>query len=331
VIALPFNMICTVITGFRAAWHSGWGGDGGVRIVVGLTAGLAGVVLLITPFAVEDVPGTLNHLRWAYTPVRYGMCFLSLAVICLALTLDMLAHWMQLTTSMRPSLGVAARHLPAAGLVVATAYRLTCQHQMVDLWDLTDAVLITGHVLLFGWVCYLLWRLAGRLRPALIVLASAALTIGCATAIGSLSRGWHTGYRAFYGNLFNTPIIQEPETAMPVGGQVCVLDYRSFPFFGSARQYRVCQPPRIPSPAWASSYFQAEQVSLVAFNVDVDCSTRGWRACATWLEENPDVFIPVTVSSGQFALYRVDLEALRHLPPERAGPVFLPTINLTEP
>jgi hypothetical protein len=35
-----------------------------------------GLALAVTPFAVEDQPGTLNHLRWGYGPVRYGLCLL---------------------------------------------------------------------------------------------------------------------------------------------------------------------------------------------------------------------------------------------------------------
>ena len=40
-------------------------------------------VLWVTPYLVEDQPGSLNHLRWAYTPARYGLCFSTLSVVCL--------------------------------------------------------------------------------------------------------------------------------------------------------------------------------------------------------------------------------------------------------
>ena len=44
--------------------------------MVGLLVG-TGLLLGITPFAVEDDPGTLNQLSWSwpYCPVRYGLCF----------------------------------------------------------------------------------------------------------------------------------------------------------------------------------------------------------------------------------------------------------------
>ena len=45
----------------------------------------SGAVWLVTPFSVEDEPGTLNQLRDGYCPVRYGLCFLSLAVIAFTL------------------------------------------------------------------------------------------------------------------------------------------------------------------------------------------------------------------------------------------------------
>ena len=51
------------------------------RAAVAVAAVGACGVLLITPFAVEDSPGSLNQLRWGYCPVRYGMCFLCLAMV----------------------------------------------------------------------------------------------------------------------------------------------------------------------------------------------------------------------------------------------------------
>ena len=46
----------------------------------------------MTPFAVEDDPGTLNQLRWKYCPARYALCFLSLTIIGLAVVLNDLAR-----------------------------------------------------------------------------------------------------------------------------------------------------------------------------------------------------------------------------------------------
>lgn len=50
---------------------------------VGIAAILAFLVLLVTPFAAENVEGTLNQLRGGYSPVRFGLPFLGIAFVSL--------------------------------------------------------------------------------------------------------------------------------------------------------------------------------------------------------------------------------------------------------
>ena len=70
---------------------------GTFRLFIGFLIVGTGVLVVITPFSVEDVPGTLNQLKWAYCPVRYGMSFLSLTVVAFGVFLANLAERLRLS------------------------------------------------------------------------------------------------------------------------------------------------------------------------------------------------------------------------------------------
>lgn len=54
---------------------------------------LSGLVFVRTPNVVETVPGTMNMLRSQYHPVRFGLCFLSLAVVGMTVVVDDIARF----------------------------------------------------------------------------------------------------------------------------------------------------------------------------------------------------------------------------------------------
>ena len=114
------------------------GGTGGeteeVRLALFAVTVGALAVLLVTPFAVEDAPGTLNQLRWQYCPVRYGTCFMTAAILCLAVILDDLSRafrglGLAVDRSLWPTsltTGASARPLvgPAFGAAIPVLTRL---------------------------------------------------------------------------------------------------------------------------------------------------------------------------------------------------------------
>ena len=63
-----------------------------IRMVLAMLIAGTGLLLGITPFAVEDKPGTLNQLLGRYCPVRYGMCFLSIATMAFVFVLYDIFH-----------------------------------------------------------------------------------------------------------------------------------------------------------------------------------------------------------------------------------------------
>jgi hypothetical protein len=73
-----------------AAWYAYRVRDSGqarTRLAMAMLLLGTGIILGMTPMAVEDSPGTLNQMHWYWTPVRYGLCFLSTATLAAILLL----------------------------------------------------------------------------------------------------------------------------------------------------------------------------------------------------------------------------------------------------
>ena len=62
------------------------------RLAFAVTLVGTATLLSITPFAVEDRPGSLNQMHWHYCPVRYGLCFLGAATLGAVVVLWDLVH-----------------------------------------------------------------------------------------------------------------------------------------------------------------------------------------------------------------------------------------------
>jgi hypothetical protein len=285
----------------------------------------AGLVLMATPFAVEDVPGTLNHLRWAYTPVRYGMTFLSLAVIGFGLLLfdvgaaaafalsrsceggrNLLTACPVSTRARRPAASVAAWCSTAAPylvLVGLSAYQvvfgLRFKSRLIDYAAFATIAAPTGMGLAL--LCrHLAWR-----RLALATVAGAACIIGTAATAGELSERWHAGFASFYDRLFHPGVFTALAAPDRPRETICVLDFRPYPFFGSRRQHHVCQPRRPYSASEFCEYVCVHHVTLVAARFDFDLRARGWEDCQSYLEETYSVFTPVETPSWPYAIFRV--------------------------
>jgi hypothetical protein len=108
VVALPLSVAWLIATA------RGTGRDARLALAMLLIGSIA--VFLVIPFSVEDDPGTLNQLRWGYTPARYGLIPLTLAVFVLSLMLqDLAGRWGRRS----PDSESGILRLAAAGLLPA--------------------------------------------------------------------------------------------------------------------------------------------------------------------------------------------------------------------
>jgi hypothetical protein len=318
-IGSPLLVGWLVISGARCYRRPGGNVDGAARWALVLLLVLSCLVLAVTPFSVENRPGTLNSLRGGYLPVRFGMCFLVVTVVALAVALH---DFSQLLTarairgqaglssprarggSLLACLGLAVPPLFLGGGLLQLASVLFRESHNTTLAESTLQAVILW---LVGLDICLLGGLSPRIRRAVVATVGATMLAGAAWAAGWLAARWHGGFAHAYDLLLTTKACSSLAVRQPVDTRLCVLDYRHYPFFGSDRRFRVCQPFRVPSYRWLVEYLRARQVTIVVV-LNRDTLTYGrFHNVSAWIDAHPDVFEPVQ-EGDRITVFRVRLE-----------------------
>jgi hypothetical protein len=281
---------------------------GALRWAFAALAAASLLVLAVTPVAVEDVPGTLNQIRWGYAPMRYGLCFTSTAVLG---AMTVLHHTLR---AVGRSVSSIVGTLFAAG---AIAQALAWPYLRSSLpADSIDTGLCTINLLLVAGILRLLGllELPGTIRVAAFV----GILAGAAWSGDLLAERWHGGFVPHYGRFAFLNALQEQEAAVAESVRPCILHHQAYPFFGSRRQFRVCQPTHLPSYPWLEESLRRQEATVVVVEGIGDpasASTNRYRWGYRWALEHPDVFVLLDRRAGQ-ALFRVRLPA----PAEGNGP-----------
>jgi hypothetical protein len=316
----PLAAIWLVASGLWLCFRRAGPAQARARLALALLLCGSGVLLAITPFAVEDVPGTLNQVRWGYCPVRYGLCFLSLATLAALLFLqDALAPGWRWYRGL-PGLGWrrwacralrALLVLPYLALAGAILYQLLWPERRLEMeLDRVNCFLIGGNLLLMlvvGLLVRFLWpKVKTRLAIGLVAAAVLAVAWGC----DLLAERWHRGFTRHYDRLLGGGGFRALAKDNSAEVRVCALYHRCYPFFGSQRQYRVCQPEFVFSPEWLMGYFQQEGVTVVGAKWHPP-----WRAFQGFEEcfaRQPEAFTTIS-ETHELVIFVIDRQRLRHL------------------
>ena len=129
------------------------------------------------------------------------------------------------------------------------------------------------------------------------------MALAFAVTVGLLSDRWHSGYAPFYDKLFSTELFDRLAQSEPNGITICVLDMRSYPFFGSARQFHVCQPYWVRSSNWWWQYLQDRGVRLIAILGGQSQDGRGWGAARGWCDNHRLIFEQVEQANTYWAYW----------------------------
>jgi hypothetical protein len=331
-VALPPLVGWLLVSGTLRSRRPGERGDGAARCSLALLLVLSGLVLVTTPFTVENEPDTLNFLRGGYHPVRFATGFLTLTVVALAV----LVHDLSRAFVAAVSHGATARLLSRVPASTALTRLLVCAvpavfvgaavFQQATLFP--KELLWTGYAerLLFAldlWVLGLIGLSLSQLgaswlrfhRAVVPALAVAGL-VGCAWATSWLGARWHHDFARTYDQALETPVFSMLAARAPAASRLCVLDYEHYPFFGSDRRFRVCQPFRVPSYPWLLDYIRQRDVAIVVA-LNEDSFTYGrFHHIRGWLEEHPDVFQP-TKTFATLSVFRVRQERLEAITSQR--------------
>jgi hypothetical protein len=284
--------------------------DGRMALVMLLVGSIA--VYLATPFCVEDKPQTLNQLWPGYTPTRYGLSPLVLAVVGLSVCLQDVAKQVGRPSAAgtaspwRRALSLAPPGLLGLGIVG----QLGVPHANLHV----DRIACTLFALNGLGIAFLL-QAAGR-RAQVTALALTALGTGLCT--GWISARWQSGFYQEYERFFGTGVYARARD-LGGGAKICVLDYICHPFFGPERRGRVCQPQQIPSPEWLFGYLESQGCDLLFVNSrlqDGPSKRDSFARVAAWLEAH-EPRTQLLYRERDRLLYRVQGA---HLPAVSSGP-----------
>ncbi len=318
------------------------------RISLVVLIGACAVIWGITPYGVETLPGTLNMARWGYSPVRFGLCFFSLALVALVVASDDLAGLFarigrrrglaspcseaaadegRPKGSLKPERQVWVRH-PLLALrarirkVTGNARRwpsVAVAGCFVGLavWQLTSRLIrdLPGDLLfasIIGLDIVLAAVVIRRMRSRWHFPPNWAIVggglIGFGLATCWLSQSWHAGFAAHYDRMFDTSLFSELAGASPSETCICACNYRYYPFFGSRRQLRVYRPQRVRSFEDLLGYLSESGATLLNL-VEWDNDAH-YVNVKGWVSDHPEVFAMLR-SERHFSTYRVDQSALQ--------------------
>lgn len=312
-VALPVSAAWLVSTGL---WRPRTAPPGGASPRLALVLALLGSCLIwsITPFGVESVPGTLDNLRGQYLPVRFGLSFLSLAVIALAIVAQDLGQGLGIAGGWWTGRAESALPLRVLGsvpilLLAAGAMYQFFRQVVMDMAPVgfIDGVLLGGNLALLG-ANFTLCRMSWPGSRRWLLVASAVVLLGSFAWVADvLANHWHAGFTPYYDQMFTGNTFSVLDGRDSANTRICVLRYRYYPFFGSHRQRRVARPLRLANYEALRDYLLLHDLNLV---VTQSTAFGLYDAPAHWIEERPEIFRRIG-EDRLFTLYEVDVNELR--------------------
>jgi hypothetical protein len=250
-------------------------------------------------------------MHWEYCPVRYGLCFLSIATVAMLVTLrdffspsstlrqrslDPVAH------SRRHSWVDGARILAGAIFAGGILFQICWAGRKISIQWL-DALLIMVDVLLLGSILVHLRLKWSWIWSIFIVLGVPLWSLSCA----QLSQNWHTGFVRHYQAQGPFGVLEDYVKTQPTPQRTLMLQFRCYPFFGSHREHQMYQPLYIPSPEWAMEVIRSKGITTVVIEAESVRSLNVRRRISTFdicLEEYPEQFHELS-SNGKVLLFEV--------------------------
>ena len=159
VAGLPLWLAWLLVSGRSRLRAAGVVSEGPARLALCALTAASGLVFAVTPFSVEDVPGTLNQLEGGETPARYALGFLSLASLALVVFLDDVSRLAASRPGARSKPGLLATSL---ALAAALSFQFVCNvhgnDPEVKYSPILEAfiddlnVLLVANILCYAWI-----------------------------------------------------------------------------------------------------------------------------------------------------------------------------------
>ncbi len=333
---LPGGITLLILHAMFRMWHRRTPGNS-VRPLAYAAPLLVGTLglLLISPFCVEDVPASLNHLKWGYTPARYGLSFLTMIALvggmvcfrCCQILVCCVLWGGRVCVSMRE--GTSTRVLESRfgpfgrrrlsqiravllrwqwGLLFCLSLLLILQVDLVFVehnrrrWGSSpwEFWVIAVDAMMVIWLAWVLSRRLGVWQRRFAVVAVGLLIM---VAISHRSAAWHQRFNSHYRYYFQSSLFSPSEQVVPPWGQrLLVLDMRCYPFLGSRRDTQVYRPRLIASVDQVEQMMREHDLTWVATHNRLQQDYYLYSDTHKWLSDHPDRFQEFP-TQGYFSLF----------------------------
>jgi len=262
------------------------------------------VLLLISPFCVEDVPGSMNHLIWAYTPARYGLSFLTmLALVGTMATFRCyrtVCGW--LCTDRQRWESVAVFVLVILGIVQAWLVITEFNRDRGGAFTFEFCILFFDATLFLAILGLIVKSIEGKVR--LVLIAAGGLLV--MVAIGYRSAQWHEGFGEYFDRHFRSNLFSQSNSSLPVWNDpIMVLDMRCYPFYGSMRAVKVYRPRAIGSVDEIMEAMRARDLRIIATHRQSDRNYYLYKDTYNLLNESTDRFRAIP-TIGYYSLFSLE-------------------------
>ncbi len=278
-------------------------------------------VFVITPFAVEDEPGTLNQMRLGYCPVRYSLPFLLLSYLnaCCILRVGLYAAYGFVRRRCQSRAGPSRseekgwlRIIWAVAFCISPVLGGCIQGAKVYLFEREELVAAAG-------LCAVLWLMIFLLRIFQASSARPVSPVSCFSVLGFSAvfcfffsiRGydWEEDFVRHYQNSCGVGITRYIYNNKNAGLKIGVFAYQEYGYYCGSRKVFLIQP-----------YYLADEVAFVAYLIENKIglcigSPNGaylegspFRVASRVLKKFPFLFSPLTLDRRALILYRVNEE-----------------------
>lgn len=253
----------------------------------------------ITPFVVD--PASPLHIAPEYRVARFSLCLQAAAILALGRLVSDASRWAKSLTLRRSRVRGIVLLTPCgvfAALVVAQSV-LVARSILEDDW--LEIALVGMDFCLLG---VILARVSANMEGSRRAVGAAvgAIAVGCMAAWQA--NWWHRDFAQYYDRKFHQSVFSQLEELDSPRPQIAVMGYRSYPFFGSRRQFRVFRPRRIISEEGLYGYLRQHPVGIVAAISRYRGTFPKYKDVNMWLRANPEMFDSMDVG-GRFDVYRI--------------------------
>jgi|GEM_PF-3774854 len=276
-------------------------------------------VFLITPFAVEDEPGTLNQMKSGYCPVRYSLPFLLLSFLngLHVLRGSLFAAYGAAKSGLRSKPGVIGFDrkfwlrfirigifcvLPIVAGVIQGA-RWCCVTGI-------DVVVVVG-VCVVLWIAIVLMSIFDRSGSWWWRITSCLFgMIGlCGVCFLFSVRGyyWEENFNRFYQGSFGVGIVRFVGQNKDCGMKVAVFTYPIYGFYGGSRNVVLMQPYYLADDVGFVNYLKANEIKLCIGSPNgMYVEGSPFLVANRVIKKFPLLFSPLTLDRRSLILYKVN-------------------------